>query len=141
MADTKRRETPDILGSLLGGDVAEPREPAPQAVRKPEVHNTGMPVKQKTRKAGKKTTPPAPPPAPAKEEETSEDKAKATYYLSTEILEALEDGWIQLRRLAPKDERGQISKSLIVELALQVALEELKSKGSQSLLAKKTRKE
>ena len=39
--------------------------------------------------------------------------------------------------LADKKGRGRISKSLIVELALQMALEDLRKKGSDSLLAKK----
>lgn len=140
MADTKRRETPDILGSLLGGD-PEPRETTPsRPAEKPEGHNAGIPVSHKAKKPVKKTTP-LPPPAPVKEEEAPGDKAKATYYLSTEILESIEEAWIQLRRMAPKDERGQISKSLIVELAVQIALDELKSKGEKSLLARKIRKE
>lgn len=129
MAD--RKQTPDILGSLLGG--------SDQDTIKPESHNTIMPEKQPTRKLSKKK-PVSAPVAPAKEEAPG-DKVKATYYLATDLVESLEDGWIQLRKLTPKGIRSQVSKSLIVELAVQAALEELRTKGSQSFLAKKTRKE
>ena len=151
MADTKRKETPDILGSLLGGDEQEPKKrPESQPAVKPVGHNTGTPEGKNTimpagqqaiRLAGKKKPAVPPAPSPAKEQETSGDKLKATYYLSTEVLDQLEESWIRLRRMAPKEDRGQISKSLIVEMAIQMALEELESKGIKSLLAKKTRKE
>jgi hypothetical protein len=64
---------------------------------------------------------------------------KATYYLDAEVVEALEEGWMELRKLADKKDRGQISKSLIVEQALKLALDELKAQGVNSLLAKKCR--
>ena len=62
---------------------------------------------------------------------------KATFYLDSKAVEALEDGWMELRKLADKRSRGRISKSLMVEMALQMALEDLRKKGSDSLLAKK----
>lgn len=149
MAD--RRQTPDVLGALLGGSTQEgsskpadhnTSKPASQATIKPEYHNTGIPeyltasipAKLNTIKPvrQKKTSPP-----PAKEpEEAPGDKNKATFYISGQVLEDLEAGWIQLRKLSPIKTRGQISKSLIVELALKVALEDLSSKGDKSLLAK-----
>jgi len=52
-------------------------------------------------------------------------------------VEALEEGWLELRKLADKKDRGQISKSLIVELALQLALEDLEKKGADSSLARR----
>jgi len=64
---------------------------------------------------------------------------KATYYLDAEVVEALEEGWMELRKLADKKDRGQISKSLIVELALQLALDDLEKRGADSSLAKKCR--
>ena len=39
----------------------------------------------------------------------------------------------ELRRLADKKDRGQISKSLIVELSLQIVLEELEKSGQRSI--------
>ena len=44
---------------------------------------------------------------------------------------------MELRKLADKKDIGQISKSLIVEQALQMVLEELERTGQNSRLAKK----
>lgn len=144
-----RKQTPDILGSLLGG--TKPVAPKKQDTIIPEYHNTGIPeyhkdsipegkptikpVSQSTSKPArqkrKPATPPAKAPAPPRE------KVKATFYLDTGAVEALEEGWIQLRKLAPKAARGSVSKSLIVELALQMALEDLDSHGKSSQIARK----
>ncbi len=140
----EHKKTPDILGDLLGGEVIPEKKPAEQASTTPEYHNTGMPVSQSAIKPARKKKEPAAAeaPAPAKEqEEAPGEKAKATFYISSEVIEALEDGWIRLRKLTPKERRGQVSKSLIVELAIQMALEDLESKGVKSLLAKKASKE
>lgn len=124
MAD--RKKTPDILGSLLG-DTSKPEY---HNTGIPEYHNDSKPVRQSTSKPArqKKAQAQAPDTAPA-------EKVKATFYLDAKTVEALEDGWIQLRKLA--DNRGRISKSLIVELALDMALEELEKRGSESSLYKK----
>ena len=149
MAD--RKHTPDILGSLLGGSDQEPiKKPVNQPTIKPvdqntimpEYHNAGIPEGQPTIKPVKKKRETAAQQAPAKElEEAPGDKVKATFYISSQVVEDLEAGWIKLRKLSPKETRSQVSKSLIVELAVQMALEELESKGARSLLAKKTRQE
>jgi hypothetical protein len=143
MAD--RKKTPDILGSLLGGaDIETPKKTEDQNTIKPEYHKDSKPeVKPTIKPVRQKTSPPKDKDliAGKEQEEAPGDKVKATYYISSEIVEALEEGWIQLRRLTPKDQRSQISKSLIVELALQTALEELDNKGSKSLLAKKAKKD
>ena len=116
MAD--RKKTPDILGSLLGD------------TSKTEYHNNSKPELQPTSK-----------PVSQKKAEPQEpaEKIKATYYLDAEVVEALEEGWMELRKLADKKSRGQISKSLIVELALQLALEDLEKRVAESSLAKKCR--
>ena len=147
----ERKKTPDILGSLLGDTI----KPEYHNTGIPEYHNTGKPelqptikpVSQLTSKPVRKlTSKPVSqlPKKPAVSLKKSEDtgpalKAKATFYLDAEIVEALETGWMELRKLADKKDRGQISKSLIVELALKMALEDLEKKGSDSLLAKKLR--
>ena len=140
MAD--RKKTPDILGSLLGDTI------------KPEYHNTGIPeyhndskpelqptIKTVRKSTGKPVSKPTSKPASQKKAEDEEpaQKVKATFYLDSKAVEALEDGWIELRKLADKRSRGQISKSLIVELALQMALEDLEKRGADSSLAKKCR--
>jgi len=120
----ERKKTPDILGSLLGD------------TSKPEYHNTGIPEYHNDSKPVRK---PTSKPASQKKDRDQEPagKVKATFYLDSKAVESLEDGWMELRKLADKKSRGRISKSLIVELALQMALEDLRKKGSDSLLAKK----
>ena len=121
MAD--RKKTPDILGSLLGD------------TSKPEYHNTGIPEYHNTSEP--ELQPTIKPVSQKKAEEAGPaQKVKATFYLDAQAVEALEAGWMELRKLADKKDRGQISKSLIVELALQMALAELKAQGVKSLLAK-----
>ena len=121
MAD--RKKTPDILGSLLGD------------TSKPEYHNTGIPEYHNDSKPVRKPT--SKPVSQKKKDQEPAEKVKATFYLDSKAVEALEDGWMELRKLADKRSRGRISKSLMVELALQLALEDLQKKGSDSLLAKK----
>ena len=132
MAD--RKKTPDILGSLLG-DTIKPEYhntgiPEYHKDSKPEFQPTSNPVRKSTCKTVGQKKPEAQEPA---------EKVKATYYLDAEVVEALEEGWMELRKLADKKSRGQISKSLIVELALQLALDDLEKRGADSSLAKKCR--
>ena len=131
MAD--RKKTPDILGSLLG-DTSKPEY---HNTGIPEYHNDSKPELQSTSKPARKTTSkPVSQKKKAQDQEPAE-KVKATFYLDSKAVEALEDGWMELRKLADKRSRGRISKSLMVERALQMALEDLRKKGSDSLLAKK----
>ena len=138
MAD--RKKTPDILGSLLG-DTSKTEYhntgiPEYQNTSKPELQPTIKPVSQSTSKPVRK---PTSKPAGQKKAETKEPakKVKATFYLDAEIVEALEEGWMELRKLADKKDRGQISKSLIVEQALKLALEDLEKRGAESSLARR----
>lgn len=122
MAD--REQLPDIMSGLLGGKAkqAEAPEPAAQPASKPAKQPASRTVRQKASKA--------PPPPP-----DSEEKSKATFYLSQETVDLLEDGWLRLRRLAT--DRASVSKSAIVEAALEIALEDLAKYGEQSKLASK----
>jgi hypothetical protein len=144
-----RKQTPDILGSLLGDKKAEEKE---ENTIKPEYHKDSKPVKQPTSKPVShknsktevkstskpdKATVDAPKPARESSTEASEEKVKATYYLAIEAVEALEEGWYQLRKMASTDNRTSISKSLIVETALQIVLEELVKSGQKSRIAKR----
>ena len=140
MAD--RKKTPDILGSLLG-DTSKTEY---HNTGIPEYHNNSMPELQPTSKTvrkstGKPVSKPTSKPAGQKKAEAEEpaEKVKATFYLDSKAVEALEDGWMELRKMADKKNRSRISKSLMIELALQMALEDLQKKGSDSLLAKKLR--
>jgi hypothetical protein len=110
-----RKPTPDILGDLLGEPAASPP--------------TSTPVYQYTSTPGNPKT-------PAPEDHTVE-RVKATFYLHPEVLEHLEESWHRLRKLAKGAERGKVSKSLIVEVALTLVLQELEAQGEASQLARK----
>ena len=58
-------------------------------------------------------------------------KTKATFYLSREITQALEDTWMHLRRRGGKGRPA--SKSILVEAALRRTLDELKQNGIGTL--------
>ena len=138
----ERKKTPDILGSLLG-DTSKTEY---HNTGIPEYHNDSMPELQPASKTvrkstGKPVSKPTSKPVSQKKAGAQEpaEKVKATFYLDAQAVEALEAGWMELRKLADKKDRSQISKSLIVELALKLALEDLEKKGADSSLAKKYR--
>jgi hypothetical protein len=60
---------------------------------------------------------------------------KATFYLSREVLFSLEEARLKLRELARPEGRAKITKSLIVEVAIHLAIEELEASGEKSPLA------
>jgi hypothetical protein len=110
-----RKPTPDILGDLLGEPsiTQHTGKPVNQSTSTPENQHTRMPV------------------------DHTVERVKATFYLHPEVLERLEDSWHQLRKLAKGPERGKVSKSLIVEVALDLALQDLEGQGEASPLARK----
>jgi hypothetical protein len=109
-----RKPTPDILSDLLG-------EPSAS-------HQAGTPVHQPTRTAADPNLrAPVIPPV---------ERLKATFYLDPTVLEQLEEAWHQLRKLTRGTDRGKVSKSLIVEVALALALQDLKAQGEASPLAR-----
>ena len=61
---------------------------------------------------------------------------KATFYLSREVLFSLEEARLKLRVLARPEGRAKISKSLIVEVAIHLAIEDLEASGEKSPLAR-----
>ncbi|MFA5111116.1 MAG: hypothetical protein WC443_06915 [Desulfobaccales bacterium] len=60
---------------------------------------------------------------------------KATFYLTREVLYSLEEARVKLREMARPEGRVKITKSLIVEVAIQLAIEELEASGEKSPLA------
>jgi hypothetical protein len=60
---------------------------------------------------------------------------KATFYLTREVLFSLEEARLKLRELARPEGRAKITKSLIVEVAIHLAIEELEASGEKSPLA------
>lgn len=133
MAD--RKQTPNILNDLLGGGAPPPAPtdtsiPVSQQAGKTARQHTGKTARQPTRK------PEGQPAGTEPEQPASEEpKLKATYYLSPGSLEALDEAWLKLRKMARA--RAQVSKSLIVERAILLAVEELKAKGDKSHIASK----
>lgn len=111
MAD--RKQTPDILSELMAG--SSEKKPASQQTSKPAKRQASKPSEKK----------PAPPPA-------EQEKTKATFYLSPGGIEALESSWMKLRSLAGSH-RGQVSKSALVEVALQ-RLEKAMKKEAEDIL-------
>ena len=115
----ERKTTPNIMGELLGGKpalVEQQDKPKQQRASASLQHHTVTPVRQY---------------------DSSSKPIKATYYFSPDTIEAIDDAWMQLRRLAGP-ERSSVSKSLIVETAIQIALKELERKGGKSQLASMT---
>jgi hypothetical protein len=102
------------MADLLG------EKPRPDDTSTPVSHHTGKPANAR---------PPAPPAS------AEIDRVKATYYLSPAAVDALEEGWHRLRKLVRAEDRNRVSKSVIVETALQFALRDLESKGPDSHLA------
>ncbi len=60
---------------------------------------------------------------------------RLTVYLSEEGLNSLEEVWFKLRKMASAGDRKRISKSLILEEAFLIALDDLESKGEKSRIA------
>ena len=64
-----------------------------------------------------------------------EMKEKATFNLSLSTIETLEDTWIKLKRQFKGEQR--ITKTAIVEMALEICISEFEVKKSESTLYKK----
>lgn len=60
---------------------------------------------------------------------------KATFYLTREVLASLEEARLKLREMARPEGQAKITKSLIVEVAIQLAIEALETSGEKSPLA------
>lgn len=124
-----RKQTLDILGGLMSGDTATLEQVNHKEIK--QENNTE--VKPVSNKAIKQTDNRAVSPYNNKKEvaeTTEEPKEKATFNLSVRILENLEDSWIQLKRQFKGEQR--ITKTQIVEKALEIALKDLKTKGERS---------
>lgn len=118
-----RQATPDILSNIMNGTPI--REPSHKAI-KSEIHKeiskpSNTTVKQPNIKASKQ---------PHIEQEVLEEqpvnnleelKEKATFNLPVSILQELEDKWSEIRRFTRSK---QISKTLLVEKALEIAFSE-----------------
>jgi len=124
----KRQPLPDVLGNIL---TERPTGSTLNII--PESQNTSIPALHNT--ADTEKTPivssyistPSENSTRFLEDENNTGKTKATFYLSREITQALEDTWIHLRRRGGKGRPA--SKSILVEVALRRTLNELKQNG------------
>lgn len=130
----KRQATPNILGDVLGTAQPAPSQKEPEkepvAQDKPKSSRPKK-VAKKEASAPKKTRKPT-----GRVEAGGEEveKQKATFYVAQSALDELEDVWIKLRRMT-KGSKGSVSKSGIVEVALQTAIADFQSNGKDSSLA------
>ena len=122
----KRQPLPDVLGNIL-----TERPTVKTEHGSPESHNTSAPSLQNAVSNGDERTPLIVPQLEERtqfvEDDTNIAKTKATFYLSREITQALEDTWMHLRRRGGKGRPA--SKSILVEAALRRTLDELKHNG------------
>ena len=125
MATDKREETPDILGDVLDPDETEESS---------STENTDDTDKQQGREeendsSGKEGDVDQP------NDTENSPKRKATYYLREDTLSELEEVWFQLRQRADEGEKRKVSKSAIVEVAIEAAIDELESdEGGDAIL-------
>ena len=131
-----RKSTPDIMSSLMGSDYSQQednlqedniQEDHPQEIK--QANNKAVkPVSNTARKAAMQS---------AVIQEGGNYQApttKATFNLSNETLDILEEVWFSLRkRLRSK----RITKTAIVEAAIELALAEYEAKGEKAKLFKK----
>lgn len=128
-----RQATPDILSNLMDGTPV--KEPSHKAI-KSEIHKeiskpSNITVKQPNIKASKQ--PLIEQEAIDEHEHTSNNseelKEKATFNLPVPLLQELEDKWSEIRRLTRSK---QISKTLLVEKALEIAFSEYEQRKDLS---------
>lgn len=108
-----RKPTPSLIDDLLSGKKGQAPEPAPSSAAAPEPLAT-------SRTAGK----------------DSAESIKATFYLSQDVADDLEEARLILIRLLRPESKHDVSKSVIVEQSIRIAIEDLKANGAGSLLAK-----
>jgi hypothetical protein len=137
----EKNRTPDILGTVLSAPtpaaVEALAQPAAAPKRKTTRQQDGKMIRDN---AGKTVRQQEVMPASSQVESSQADaeKVKATFYLAPEAVEGLEDAWLQLRRQARGTSRKRaISKSEIVEIALQILLEDLEAHGEASRISSK----
>jgi len=127
----KREPLPDVLGDLL----AEKSMPKRASQQESEHHNTNLAEQHKAGAiehhhgsiTASQTFQKQDQESASSTEDTEVGKTKATFYLSREITQALEDTWLHLRRHGGKGRPA--SKSVLVEAALRMTLPKLMEKG------------
>lgn len=115
-----RLETPDIMSSLMLGPDKQGGNRKQKSGKRKQVGKSSNKAVLKQRSPNKMD----------KEEITiGEPKEKATFNLSIKTLRNLEDKWIEIRRLSGS---RRVSKTFIVEKAIEMALAEFDLKEQRS---------
>jgi hypothetical protein len=116
---SERKRTPDLLGIVMSGnDTKENKTPKQENLKQEELESN-IAVKQVTHKEIQQES-------NIDTQPRNEDlKEKATFNLSKQALSELEDEWINIRRSFGGNKR--ITRTLIVEVALEMALEDFKN--------------
>jgi hypothetical protein len=125
MAADKREETPDILGDVLDPDETGGSSSTENTGDTDEEQGGGEENDSSGKEGG------------VDQSSGTEDtpKRKATYYLREDTLSELEEVWFQLRQRADEGEKRKVSKSAIVEAAIEAAIDELESdEGGDAIL-------
>jgi len=123
----KRQPLPDVLGNILTERLTGSTSnitPESQNTSVTALHNTAVTEESQTISYVSTRSEDS---MPFLEDESNSGKTKATFYLSREITQALEDTWIHLRRRSGKGRPA--SKSILVEAALRRTLDVLKENG------------
>jgi hypothetical protein len=126
MATDKREETPDILGDVLDPDETG----GSSSTEKTDDTDENQQGREEARDSSGKE-------GGVDQSNGTEDspKRKATYYLREDTLSQLEEVWFQLRQRADEGQKRKVSKSAIVEVALEAAIDELESdEGGDAIL-------
>jgi hypothetical protein len=144
-----RRPTPDIMGSLMGNTATIDCEQENHKAIKPHEHKEtstkkerllqGKPESNKTLKHEKNKEISV---ASIKEIKDNSNKTirqevkeKATFNLTASALESLDNAWLDLRSRFKGEQR--ITKTAIVEMALEICISDLEEKAADSALYKR----
>ena len=134
---TTRRSTPDILGSVLDGTAV--KQESHKAIKKElNIETMQQNNKASARFSLREQQDPALNNFMLQQSDINnspEDlKEKATFNLSVAVLRRLEDKWMEIRKITGSK---QISKTLIVEIALEMAFAEFELQNETSLFYSK----
>jgi hypothetical protein len=125
-----RKSTPDIMGNLMGTTTIEKVPQSNKAIK--QESNTKMPQPsintQQNRLSNKAIK-------PVIKQDSNKAiinalKEKTTFNLPLQTLEILDDAWVTLRKKFKGEQR--ITKTLIVEKAIEIALADFESKSELS---------
>lgn len=128
-----RRSTPDILGSVMDGSAV--RQEIPKAIK-----HESLTERTQERNIQATNQSPITPIQPASQivktlqesqlNPIEELKEKATFNLPIQLLRHLEDKWMEIRKMTGSK---QISKTLLVEIALEMAFAEFEQSPDASI--------